>query len=81
MDMAFFWSDRISFFPSHVDPFSLIDTLSFPVDRAESYLIIRVSLSVFCSFSVFMLHSYRPLGRCLLSRLRFHADSFSSDRG
>jgi hypothetical protein len=43
MDMAFLWSDQISFFPSHVDPFSLIDTLiSFPVDCAESYLIIRV---------------------------------------
>src|ERR1700740_2834155 len=49
MDMAFLWSDRISFFPSHVDLFSLIDTLSFPVDCAEafsmfdhSYLIIHV---------------------------------------
>jgi hypothetical protein len=52
---------------------SLIDTPSIPVDYAEAF-------SMFCSVFVFMLHSYRPLGRslgmylwaCLLSRLRFH---------
>src|SRR6202007_1266454 len=67
MDMAFLWSDRISFFPSHVDLFSLINTLSFPVDCAGAFpcLIIHISLSMFCGFSVFMLHSYRPLGRSL----------------
>jgi hypothetical protein len=38
----------------HVDPFSLID-IAFPV--------ILILLSVFCCFSVFMLHAYRPLDR------------------
>jgi len=38
----------------HVDPFSLID-IAFPI--------ILILLSVFCGFSVFMLHSYRPLDR------------------
>jgi len=33
----------------HVDPFSLID-IAFPI--------ILILLSVFCGFSVFMLHSY-----------------------
>src|ERR1700722_4855092 len=38
----------------HVDPFSLID-ITFPI--------ILILLSVFCGFSVFLLHSYRLLDR------------------
>ena len=46
-----------------------IDILSFPVDCAEAFSMFdhwfHISLSVFCGFSIFMLHSYRPLGRSL----------------
>jgi len=64
MDMAFLWSHRISFFPSHVDPFSLIDTLSFPVDCAEA-------------FSIFD-HSYLIIR--VLQFLRFHAPFLSTSQ-
>jgi len=62
--MAFLWSDRISFFPSHVDPFSLIDTPSFPIDCAEA-------------FSIFD-HSYLIIR--VLQFLRFHAPFLSTSR-
>jgi hypothetical protein len=62
--MAFLWSDRISFFPSHVDLFSLIDTLSFPVDCAEA-------------FSMFD-HSYLIIH--VLQFPRFHAPFLSTSR-
>ena len=50
----------------HVDPFSLID-IAFPSSARKPfpYSIILILLSVFCGFSVFMLHSYRPLDRPL----------------
>ena len=50
----------------HVDPFSLID-IAFPSSARKPFLcsIILILLSVFCGFSVFMLHSYRPLDRSL----------------
>jgi hypothetical protein len=64
MDMTFFWSDRFSFFPSHVDPFSLIDTLSFPVDCAEAFSKLY--------------HSYLTIR--VLQFLRFHAPFLSTSR-
>jgi len=68
----------------HVDPFSLID-IAFPSSARKPFpsSIILILLSVFCGFSVFMLHSYRPLDwswACLISQLRFHADPFSLDQ-
>ena len=50
----------------HVDPFSLID-IAFPSSARKPFpcSIILILLSVFCGFSVFMLHSYRPLDRSL----------------
>src|SRR6267143_2547903 len=50
----------------HVDPFSLID-LAFPSSARKPfpYSVILILLSVFCGFSVFMLHSYQPLDRSL----------------
>ena len=64
MDMAFLWSDRSSFFPSHVDPFPLIDTLSFPVDCAEAFFMFD--------------HSYLIIR--VLRFLRFHAPFLSTSR-
>jgi len=37
-------------------------------DCAEAFSL-HISLSMFCSFSVFVLHSYRPLGRSFMSTL------------
>ncbi len=66
----------------HVDPFSLID-IEFPSSARKPfpYSIILILLSVFCGFSVFMLHSYRPLDRSLdMSYLAVTAnDSWSPD--
>ena len=72
----------------HIGPFSLIDIRrcrigSIPVDCPEPfsmfdhcYLIIRV-LRLFSILIDLLI----DLWACLISRLRFHADPFSSDRG
>ena len=63
MDMASIWSDRISFFPSHVDPFSLID-ITFPLTARKPFPcpIIQVRILRFLCFHD---HSYRPFDRSL----------------